>query len=121
MKDTRAIVDRYLAIWNEADPQRRRAMIAEVWTQDATYADPVMRGAGHDGIDAMIAGAQAQFPGFAFSALGEPDAHGDRLRFRWTLGPKGANTIIDGTDFAVVASDGRLASVTGFLDRVPEQ
>ena len=36
MKDTRAIVDRYLAIWNEAGPQRRRAMIAEVWTQDAT-------------------------------------------------------------------------------------
>jgi hypothetical protein len=113
------IVDRYLAIWNETDPARRRALIAGAWTEDATYVDPVMRGAGHAGIDAMIAGAQAQFPGFAFRPLGEPDGHNDRLRFRWTLGPAGGATIIDGVDFAVLAPDGRIASVSGFLDRVP--
>ncbi len=121
MTDTKTIVDRYLAIWNEGDAARRRALIASAWTEDATYVDPVMKGAGHDGIDAMIAGAQAQFPGFEFRPLGQPDAHGDRLRFRWTLGPKGADAIIDGTDFAVIAADGRLASVTGFIDRMPQQ
>ncbi len=121
MTDTKAIVDRYLEIWNEGDAARRKALIAAAWTEDATYVDPVMRGAGHEGIDAMIAGAQAQFPGFEFRPLGAPDAHGDRLRFRWTLGPRGADTIIDGTDFAVIAADGRIASVTGFLDRIPQQ
>ena len=70
MTDTRTIVDRYLAIWNEGDAKRRRALIAAAWTEDATYVDPVMRGAGHEGIDAMISGAQAQFPGFEFRALG---------------------------------------------------
>ena len=111
MTDTKTIVDRYLAIWNEDDAARRRALIASAWTEDATYVDPVMKGAG----------AQAQFPGFEFRPLGQPDAHGDRLRFRWTLGPKGADAIIDGTDFAVIAADGRLASVTGFIDRMPQQ
>ena len=66
MPDHKDIVDRYLAIWNETDATRRRALIARTWTEDATYVDPVMRGAGHDGIDAMVAGAQAQFPGFEF-------------------------------------------------------
>lgn len=117
--DGQSIVDRYLAVWNETDANRRRALIAQAWSEDATYVDPVMRGAGHAGIDAMIAGAQAQFPGFRFSALGRADAHNDRLRFRWTAGPDGADMLIDGTDFAVLAPDGRFASVCGFLDRIP--
>ncbi|MDE2362998.1 MAG: nuclear transport factor 2 family protein [Hyphomicrobiales bacterium] len=115
------IVDRYLAIWNERDADKRRALIAQAWTEDAVYVDPVMRGAGHDGIDAMIAGAQARFPGFRFSTLGAPDAHNDRLRFRWTAGPEDGPTVIDGADYATLAADGRLASVCGFLDRVPAQ
>lgn len=119
MTDTRDLVDRYLAIWNERDAERRKALIVQTWTEDATYVDPAMRGAGHDGIDAMIAGAQAQFPGFEFRLLGEPDAHGDRLRFRWTAGPAQGPTIVDGADFAVVSGDGRLASVSGFIDRAP--
>lgn len=119
--DGRKIVDRYLAIWNETDEVKRRALIEQAWTEDAAYVDPVMKGSGHAGIDAMIAAAQAQFPGFRFAALGEPDAHNDRLRFRWTLGPAGGPTIIDGSDFAIVAADGRLASVSGFLDRIPAQ
>lgn len=119
MTIARELIDRYLAIWNETDGERRKALIARTWTEDATYADPVMRGAGHAGIDAMIAGAQAQFPGHEFRALGEPDAYGDRVRFRWTLGPKGGTTIVDGTDFAVLSADGRFAAVSGFLDRVP--
>ena len=113
------IVDRYLAIWNEVDPARRRALIEKTWTVDATYVDPLMRGEGHDGLDRMIAAAQAQFPGHSFRLLDKPDAHNGRLRFRWTLGPAEGPTIVDGSDFAVVATDGRLASVCGFLDRVP--
>lgn len=115
------IVDRYLAIWNETDGARRRALIAKTWAENADYLDPVMRGAGHAGIDAMIAAAQAQFKGFVFRPLGEPDAHNDRLRFRWTAGPKDGPTVIDGTDVATLAPDGRLAAVCGFLDRVPAQ
>ncbi len=115
------IVDDYLAIWNERDADKRRTLIARTWTEEATYVDPVMSGQGHAGIDAMIAGAQAQFPGFRFSALGAPDAHNDRLRFRWTAGPEGGAAIIDGADYAVLSADGRLASVCGFFDRVPAQ
>ena len=47
-----------------------------------------------------------------------PDAHGEHLRFSWTLGPAGAEDLMQGTDFVEFA-DGKLARVTGFLDKVP--
>ncbi len=113
------LIDRYIAAWNETDAGRRRDLIARTWTEDATYVDPLMRGDGAAGIDAMIAGVQARFPGWRFARLGTVDAHGDRVRFAWALGPEGAEAPIAGTDFAVLSPGGRLAAVTGFIDRMP--
>jgi hypothetical protein len=112
------LVDRYLASWNETDAPRRRQLIAAAWADNASYIDPLMQSEGHDGIDAMIAAVQARFPAHRFSRLGTVDAHNDRIRFAWELTPEGGEAIAAGTDFAVLA-DGRLQSVTGFLDRVP--
>jgi hypothetical protein len=111
------IAQRYLAIWNEGDAARRRARIAELWAADARYADPLMAGEGHDGIEAMIAAARAQFPGHRFSLAGTPDGHGGNLRFSWSLAPEGGAPIAHGTDFATLDAEGRLARVTGFLDQ----
>lgn len=116
MIDATRIAQRYIATWNEADAAQRRELIARVFTEDATYVDPVMAGSGHDGIDAMIAAAQQQFPGFRFTLVGTAEAHNDRIRFSWSLGAAGAPPAARGTDFAVVAADGRLRAVTGFLD-----
>jgi hypothetical protein len=113
------VATRYIAAWNEADPGRRRTLLAALWTEDATYCDPVMQGQGHDGIDALIGGVQAKFPGFRFALSGRPDGHGDRIRFSWDLGPEGAEPVVQGTDFGVLAGDGRLSAVTGFIDRLP--
>ena len=108
-----------IAAWNETDPDRRRALVAALWTEDATYLDPLMKGEGHHGIGGLIEGVQARFPGFRFSLSGQPDGYGDRLRFSWDLGSEGAEPVVQGTDFAVLAEDGRLRAVTGFIDRLP--
>jgi putative transposase len=89
MTEINALIDNYIAIWNEGDPERRRALIAQTWTEDASYVDPMMTGAGPAGIDAMIAQAQQQFPGHRFELAGAPDAHHDRVPFTWL---KGANS-----------------------------
>ena len=113
------LIDSYIAIWNETDAGRRRALIARTWTEDAHYLDPLMHGCGHDGIDAMVAAVQQRFPQHRFSRCGEVDSYRDRLRFCWRLAPVDPQAPdamrAQGTDFAVV-SDGRLQSVTGFLD-----
>src|SRR4051794_5629207 len=99
MTDTiTSVVDTYLAAWNEADPERRRALVGETWTDDGSYLDPLMSGAGVDEIAGMIGAAQAQFPGHRFELAAGPDAHHDVVRFSWSLvGAAGA--VAAGTDF----------------------
>lgn len=116
--DANAIVDRYIAAWNERDPSRRSALVAGAFTEDATYGDPLAEVAGHEGIAGLIGAVQAQFPALRFQPAGKVDAYGDRLRFSWTLGAADGAAVAGGTDFATLAS-GRLASVVGFLDFAP--
>ena len=118
-----AVVEAYVATWNETDPARRRAGLAVAWSETGIYRDPVMAGDGPAGIDAMLAGVQAKFPGFVLTRSSKVDAHGGPsgryLRFTWSLGPAGGPSVVEGVDFCTLAPDGRLASVVGFIEKMP--
>ena len=116
MSDVDAVVNAYIAMWNESDVRQRRELVAEAMSEDATYIDPLMDGEGVDGICEMIGGAQQQYPDHRFTLISGPDAHHDRVRFSWSLAPNGGAPVAIGTDFAVVGDDGRMRSVTGFLE-----
>lgn len=118
MIEPATIAEHYIAVWNELDSGRRRALLASTWTEHATYVDPLAQGRGHDEIDALIGAVQARFPGFRFTLSGKADGYGDKVRFSWALGPDSDKEMIKGTDFATLEG-GRLKSVTGFLDKVP--
>ena len=81
-------VQRYIASWNETDPERRRKLVGELWADQASYIDPLAEAYGQDEIDAVIAAAQAQFPGFVFTLNGPVNAHHQQARFTWDLGPR---------------------------------
>lgn len=117
--DFGALVAAYLLAWNATDPRARRTAIERAFAVDARYADPLADVTGHDGLDAVIAGAQEQFPGFVFTGHGTVDGHHDQVRFSWGLGPVGAEPLVVGSDVAVVDDDGRIRLVLGFLDKVP--
>ncbi len=116
MTDSERLVQDYLAMWNEPDPEARRGLVARTLTEDATYLDPMMSGEGVDGISAMIEAARAQFPGHRFALHAGPDSHHDRLRFSWSLAANGGAPVAVGTDYVTVSDDGRMRSVTGFLE-----
>ncbi|HEY0852094.1 MAG TPA: nuclear transport factor 2 family protein [Bradyrhizobium sp.] len=121
MTDVKQVAHRYIELWNERAAHRRREMLAANWTADARYVDPLMSGDGHDGVEALISGVQQKFPDFKFTLIGEPNGFGEHVRFSWGLGPNGAaDSPIKGTDFAVLSQDGRIKSITGFLDQVPQ-
>ena len=119
MTDVKTIAISYIDLWNERTPSRRREILSTNWTSDAKYVDPLMSGDGLDGVDALISGVQQRFPDFRFKLIGEPNGYGDHVRFSWGLGPDDADSPIKGTDFAVL-SQGRIRSITGFLDQVPQ-
>lgn len=119
MTATPDLADRYLAAWNETDPAARSAAMADLFTDDVRYTDPLGSADGRSALDATIGAVQERFPGFVFRLAGPADAHHDQLRFTWELGPAGQEAPIAGFDVAVVDDSGRIATVLGFLDRVP--
>jgi SnoaL-like domain len=113
------LMERYLDCWNETDAAARRGLIDQHWSENASYIDPLAEARGRDAIDAVIAGVQAQFPGFVFTSAGPVDAHHRQARVTWNLGPSEAQSLIVGFDVIVLDADDRIESVYGFLDRVP--
>jgi SnoaL-like domain len=112
------VVDRYIAMWNETDAGRRRSLITRIWTEDASYLDPALRGDGRDGIDAMVKAVHEKYPGHKFARTSDVDSHNDRARFSWELAPEGGPFLVKGIDFATLSGDGRLHSVTGFFTEI---
>jgi hypothetical protein len=111
------VVDTYINAWNERVPERRRALVAAAFVDDATYVDPARSGTGGNGIDAMISGAQEEHPDVRIVLAGAPDAHGEHVRFTWHLRPAGSEEVVAiGHDFASLAPDGRLKDVVGFVE-----
>lgn len=110
----------YIAAWNERDAKRRRELVAKTWAENGTYVDAHRNGEGHDAIDAMIAKAQVQFPGYQLRLKSGIEAHNGNVRFSWYAGgTEQAPLYLGGTDFGVMTSDGRFQSVTGFVDATP--
>jgi multidrug efflux pump subunit AcrA (membrane-fusion protein) len=116
-------VEAYVATWNEIDAARRQAGIARTWAAAGRYRDPVMASDGPVEIDAMLAAVQARFPGFVLKRTSKVDSHvaaGERfVRFSWSLGPEAGPSAVEGVDFGTLAADGKLASIVGFIDKMP--
>jgi hypothetical protein len=112
------LIDSYIAAWNETDSGRRADLIGLTWTEDARYLDPLMHGEGRDGIAAMIAGVQKQFPGLKFRRSGSVDAHNNCVRFPWELVSEEGTAVAGGVDFGVIRN-GLLHRITGFIDFAP--
>jgi hypothetical protein len=112
------IVDGYFAMWNELDAARRREVIANTWSENADYVDPMFAADSREALDALVEGVHQQFPGHEFRKVGEIDAHHDRARWGWQLAPvDGGTPVAAGVDFARLTGDGRLESVTGFFQQ----
>ena len=109
----------YIAVWNETDEAARAARIAEVFTPEIEYTDPLASVHGHAEMSGLVGAAQGQFPGYTFRLAGTPDAHHDVVRFTWELAQGDAEALVVGFDVALLAPDGRIGAVAGFLDKVP--
>ncbi|MHC5909123.1 nuclear transport factor 2 family protein [Streptomyces sp. S6] len=113
-------VERYLAAWNATGAEAIAKAVSEAFTEEAIYTDPLADVAGHDGIAAAIEGAHAQFPGFEFRLKGTVDGNHNIARFSWDLvSTADGSSPAGGSDVIAIAEDGRIFSVSGFLDRVP--
>lgn len=119
MTDFTAIATDYITVFNTTDPTQRARLIEALFTPEVTYIDPLASVTGHDGVDTLVAGAQAQFPGWTFQLTGQVDGHHHQARFTWSLGPHGQEPPVVGFDVVNLTEQGKIHAVHGFLDRVP--
>jgi hypothetical protein len=105
-------------VFGEGDPQRRRAAIDEIYTEDVVFYDPnkgVYRG--RDEIDRIAGAIRATHPDFSYQPIAEPEEVGDGGRVPWVSGRPGEAPAYAGTDF-IIARDGRIAAIYLFFDKL---
>lgn len=115
MPDVAALMHANLfEVFNERDPQLRRAAAARTYTEGVVFADPDEVVTGRDALDAKAGGLLAASPGFVFSAAGPVMVNHDLGHLAWQLGPAGASPVVRGLDIALVA-DGLISHLYTFV------
>ncbi|MCX4633993.1 nuclear transport factor 2 family protein [Streptomyces sp. RPA4-5] len=121
MSNIADIVDRYTAVWNEVDADRRRKAVGELWASDGYYANVTDEYRGRDQIQQAIHQAYKDFveKGFAFTVRDYQVNHGS-LRMTWHMVPAGGGDVAAvGTEFIVLGPDGLIQSDYQFVDVHP--
>ena len=118
--DPTPMLQRYVAFWNADTAEDQRRIAADVFVDGIEYhALPGVM----SGIDAMIdfrSEFTAHMGPVNYRARSAPDHHHDRARLRWEIVLADGTSFATGTDVMSLAPDGRITSVTVFLDRAPE-
>jgi hypothetical protein len=136
-KEAEALTDRYVALWNEADPDRRRRMIAELWTEDSAYilqppqemreiaARPGiglaarLEARGHAELEARASSVYEEFiarGGFELRRRDDVDWVADVVKFRWEMRSADGAIAGVGLAFLVLATDGRIRLDYQFIE-----
>jgi hypothetical protein len=140
MTDTQAFVDissrsaaelaeKYVALWNEPDAERRRRMIAELWTENGRHileppeeirgvaARPgiamtaILEARGYEEIEARAASVYEHWvasEGLSFRGCDDAAGLADVVKLHWDAVGKDGTVFGAGLSFLVVAADGRI-------------
>jgi hypothetical protein len=123
------LADRYAALWNEPDADRRRRAIAELWMPDARHVvqppqeiraiatqpgiglTAVLEARGHQEIEARVASAYEHWvgsEGLTFRRRDDAEQLADVLKFRWEALDRDGELVAGGLHVLVLAADGRI-------------
>lgn len=110
------LLDRMIQdVFNEADPQRRATVIAELFSEDVRFTDAERTVRGREDLAVTITGLLAQGPGFVFTHSGPFRGVGDLGMQPWRLAPPGGEPVAGGLDVVQVV-DGKIARLWTMLD-----
>ncbi|MYQ79422.1 MULTISPECIES: hypothetical protein [unclassified Streptomyces] len=85
--DVHDLTDRYVAVWNEPDAERRRAAVRALWSADAVHV------------------------------LRPPQEIRDVVKFNWEMAPRDGGEVAGvGLEVLVLGPDGRIVSDYQFIE-----
>lgn len=103
-----AAVDAYIAAWNSPDPAERARLLARAVSDDFEFHGPTGTFRGREALAALIVALQTRMAGATVVRLG-PVTEGV---FRWAVLAPAGTSLLEGTDEAEVAGDGRLRRIS---------
>jgi hypothetical protein len=136
-REAEHLADRYVALWNEADPERRRRLIAELWTEDGSQilqppqeireiaASPgigmaaTLEARGHAELEARAATSYEQWvgsDGLSFRRRDDVDRLHDVVKFHWEAVSQDGQVTAVGLVFLILATDGRIRRDYVFIE-----
>lgn len=138
MDSSTELVERYVAMWNEPDPESRRAMVRELWAADGAhilhpplemleqagrlgFINPVLEARGHHELEVRVSRAYEEFvaPGeFRFRQRGDAIQLGEVVKFGWEMVPAGGGDPAGvGLEFVILDPHGRIRADYQFIEQ----
>ncbi|MCF3135900.1 hypothetical protein [Streptomyces olivochromogenes] len=135
--DPQSLIERYIGLWNEPDPETRRKTVHALWAEDGRhvllpprtmhdeavglgFATAVLEARGHEELYARVARAYEEFvaPGtYVFRVREAPRLLRDVVTFRWeSFHQEEGRATGGGLEFLVLDGDGRIARDYQFVD-----
>ena len=104
-------------VFGEGDATRRRAAIAELYTEDCELYVPPGKFVGREALDKFAGDLRVTHPHFVYTPHGEAQALHNAGRLAWGSGPGDEPPNYTGLD-VVIVRDGKIAALYVFLDPV---
>ena len=110
--DAQALADRYVAVWNETDAERRRAGIADLWVPDGEHYVGERAVLGYEALEARVRGSHeknVRDDGNRFRAASNARLLHDVVTFTWEMLPAESETVLaTGLEVLTVNTEGRI-------------
>jgi hypothetical protein len=131
------LADRYVALWNEADPDRRRELIAGLWTEQGEHilqppddarriaagagvgGSAIIEARGHAEIEARATSANEHWigaEGWSFRRRDDADRVHDVVKFHWEAVDGDGEVMGAGLNLLVLDAQGRIERDYTFVD-----
>lgn len=114
------IADRYTAFWNATTPEDQQRLARLTFVDAVEYHAPIGVLVGAPAMIGFRDEFTSRVPTARLVARRVPERHHDRVRFQWEIVVDDDESFATGTDVIELTDDGRISSVTSFLDRAPE-
>jgi hypothetical protein len=130
------LCDRYVAVWSERDPERRRAMVTELWAPDGEHVllppqevrdlaadlkmSPAFEVRGHRELEARVTDTYERFiaPGeYQFQRRDDAERLRDAIKFRWEMVSTQDGSVAGvGLEFLLTDAEGRIRTDYQFIE-----
>ena len=120
MVDIQGLAERYVAVWNETNAEKRRTAIAELFAPEAVHYVRTLEARAYAALETRITGSHeknVRDGGYLFRPADGAQSLRDVVTFRWEMVPgAGGDVEASGFEFLVLDGDGRILSDYQFIE-----